>query len=403
MEKDRNMKSINWFQSLSFKQRGLLFAATASMAAIIVFGFVMDSATQHKKMDSVSVDMSIRQIATVLGVSRKSLARELKLTDVSRRKPLHDFNVSQEELTHAVNHLLSHHDVTVKYHVFFALALWGLVFLTMLGRPEGPGANQRENWYPQFPYVFILLLSVLIAGFLLGKSPNPMEGTVQVFKSMAGLFPHPAAKVLAFGFFIACAIIGNKIICGWSCPFGALQELIYTIPVLKSIKRWKLPFAFTNTIRASLFIVALLFLFGIIGGRKGFSIYHYLNPFNLFNFNFEFVGVSLTIILALLGSFVAYRPFCQFICPFGFVSWIAEQISIFRVRIDKKKCTQCGACIQACPLDAAKGIIIGNKMPPDCFSCGRCLTVCPVDAIQYGFVFKNMTRRLPARSSAGAS
>ncbi|MBN1128589.1 MAG: 4Fe-4S binding protein [Chitinispirillaceae bacterium] len=390
-----------WFQSLSVKQRIVLFATTALTAAIIIVGFIMHATSQQNKINSVTVDMSIRQIAPALGVSKKSLACELNLADVSRRRPLRDFNVSRETLIRAANHLLSHQGAAVKYHVFFALALWGLVFLTMLGRPKGPGAGQRGNWYPRLPYIFILSLSVLLAGFLLGKSPNPMEGTVQAFKSMAGLFPDPAAKVLAFIFFIALATIGNKIICGWSCPFGALQELIYTIPVMKRIKQRKMPFAFTNSMRAGLFITMLVFLFGGIGVHKGHSLYHHLNPFNLFNLNFETVGLSLTILLALLFSFAVYRPFCQFICPFGFVSWIAEKISIFRVRIDKKKCTQCGACIRACPLDAVKGIIMGSKMPPDCFSCGRCLAVCPVDAIQYGYVFKNITRRLPDRSSAG--
>jgi len=200
---------------------------------------------------------------------------------------------------------------------------------------------------------------------------------------MVGLYPDPMVKVVAFGFFIMLAIIGNKIICGWACPFGALQELIYSIPILRKIKKRKLPFVFTNTIRACLFIAMLLFLFGIIGGRRGFVIYHYVNPFNLFNLDFETFSILLTVIIALLVSFTIYRPFCQFICPFGLISWIAERFSIFRVRIDKEKCTQCGACIKACPLEAAEGRVDRKRLPADCFSCARCLNVCPVDAIQY--------------------
>jgi len=215
-----------------------------------------------------------------------------------------------------------------------------------------------------------------------------MEGTVKVFKSMVGLYPDPIVKVIAFAFFIVLAIVGNKMICGWACPFGALQELIYSIPILRKIKEKKLSFVFTNTIRAGLFIAMLFFLFGIIGGRQGFVIYHYVNPFNLFNLDFEIFSVLLTVIIALLISFIAYRPFCQFMCPFGFISWIVERFSIFRVQIDKEKCTQCGACIKACPLEAAKGKVVGNKLPADCFSCARCLNVCSVDAIRYTSIFK---------------
>ncbi len=85
----------------------------------------------------------------------------------------------------------------------------------------------------------------------------------------------------------------------------------------------------------------------------------------------------------LLISLIIYRPFCQLICPFGLISWIVERFSIFRIQIDKEKCTQCGACVKACPLEAAKGRVDGKKMPADCFSCARCLSTCPVDAIKY--------------------
>lgn len=267
------------------------------------------------------------------------------------------------------------------------MVLGGLVFLTRLGRPDQSDIQHRREWYPRTPYIVALMLSVILAGFLLGKSPNPMESAVKIFKSMVGLYPDPMAKISAFLFFIVLAIVGNKVICGWACPFGVLQELIYSIPILRRIKRKKLPFMLTNTIRAALFAVMLLVLFGIIGGRKGTVIYHYINPFNLFNVDFETFSILLTVIIVLLGSFIVYRPFCQFICPFGFVSWIAEQLSIFRVRIDKDTCTECGVCIKVCPLEATKGRVEGKTFPADCFSCACCLNVCPADAIHYKSVF----------------
>ena len=242
------------------------------------------------------------------------------------------------------------------------------------------------------PWLLLILLSLILAvstaGLMLSKSPNPMEGVVKVLKSAMGLYPDPLQKALALVFFLCLAIIGNKLICGWACPFGALQELLYSLPLFKKSKRKKLPFAVTNTIRASLFVIVLLFLFGIIGGRTGTVIYHYINPFNLFNLDLETLSILLTIIISLAVAFFFYRPFCQFICPFGLVSWIAERISIFRVRVDAKKCTECGACIKACPLHAAQGIVAKKAFPADCFSCARCLNVCPVDAIQYKSILK---------------
>ena len=383
------MRNDSWFSNISLKQRIWLFATAVGMLVIIIVGVLVDSSSEQKTATDFNISMSIKDIAPQLGVTGKALARELKLPiDVSKQKPLSALGVAPEELQHTKEHLLFHRDSMLKYYVYAALVLGGLVFLARLGRPDLSDVKHRNKWYPRTPYLVFLLLSVIVTGFLLGKSPNPMEGVVKLFKSMVGLYPDSMAKVIAFLFFIVLAVIGNKIICGWACPFGALQELIYSIPVLRIIKQRKLPFVLTNTIRVGLFVVMLLFLFGIVGGREGAVIYHYLNPFNLFNLDFETISISLTIIIALLGSIVVYRPFCQFICPFGFISWIAERFSIFRIRINKEKCTQCGACIRACPLAAAKDRVYGKILSADCFSCARCLNVCPVDAIRYESVFK---------------
>jgi ferredoxin len=363
---------------------------TVLIMTIIFSGvIVMNSSTKEETSEIFTTDMSIQVIAPKLGVTGKALARELNLDlDVPKTKPLKELGIQEEALDHVVEHLLSHKDSSLKYYIFVALVFGGLMFLVKLGRPDRSDARNKRNWYPRAPYVLSLFLSVGIAGFFLGKSPNPMEGVVKIFKSMVGLYPDPLAKATAFLFFVVLAVVGNKMICGWACPFGSLQELIYSIPILRRIKQRKLPFVLTNTIRASLFVLVLLFLFGIVGGRKGTVIYHSLNPFNLFNLDFETVSILLTIVFALLGSFIVYRPFCQFICPFGFISWIAEQFSIIGVRIDKNKCTECGVCIKACPSEAAKSRVYAKTLKTDCFSCARCLNVCPVDAIHYTSVFK---------------
>ncbi len=128
----------------------------------------------------------------------------------------------------------------------------------------------------------------------------------------------------------------------------------------------------------------LLMLFGILGGKRGFVVYHFMNPFNLFNLRFETPTILLTVILALGLSLVTYRPFCQFICPFGFVSWLAERLSLTRVLVDRGLCNGCGACSHACPTGAAKGIVEGRIFTADCYSCARCLRVCPDEALRYG-------------------
>jgi len=50
--------------------------------------------------------------------------------------------------------------------------------------------------------------------------------------------------------------------------------------------------------------------------------------------------------------------------------------------IDKEKCVGCGACKDACPVDAISSDADGKMVidPDKCISCGTCSAVCPVDA-----------------------
>ena len=53
------------------------------------------------------------------------------------------------------------------------------------------------------------------------------------------------------------------------------------------------------------------------------------------------------------------------------------------VTIDKEKCTGCGACVDACPVDALKLVEDKATVDPDtCIDCGTCVDECPVEAIE---------------------
>ncbi len=397
-----------YLAKLSPRQKIWLIVSVAAVLLISALGILREPGRPDEAGNQFTISMSIQEIAAKLDVTGKGLARELALSlETPKKKPLSELGISQEQLDHAVEHVLSHRSTGLKYYLFAAIVLFGLVYLTRFGRPDNANISERKLWYPRIPYIICLLATVLVCGFVLGKSPNPMEGTVKVFKSMVGLYPSVIEKLLALIFFVVLAVIGNKLICGWACPFGALQELIYSLPILRKMKQWKTPFWLTNTIRGGLFCVVLLFLFGIVGGRKGFVIYHYLNPFNLFNLDFDHWLILVTVVVSLTLAFLTYRPFCHLICPFGFVSWIAERISLTRVKIDHEKCTDCGLCIKACPTQAAKGRVLDKLFAADCFSCARCLNVCPQDAIRYGSVFSktscDKSQKQPASEKGSAS
>lgn len=377
-----------YFSALSPAQKACFAQTTTAFVAILCAGFLCGLFFQPPVRPSTpTTSSSLRQLVPELGVTGKSLARELELPlDASKRTPLSRLGVSQEALDRAASHILSHRAKPTKYFLFAGLVLFGLVFLLRLGRPDDSPKKARKWWYPRPVHSLALVVAVSVGGFALGKSPNPMESAVKVFKAMVGLYPSVAGKAAAFGFFLLLAVVGNKLICGWACPFGALQELLYSLPFLRRVKKRKPPFWLTNSIRGGLFVLMLLLLFGIVGSSEGFVLYHNLNPFNLFDLHFEHWTILATITVSLVLSFALYRPFCLLICPFGFLSWFVERLSLARVRIDKDKCTSCGACSLICPTKAMEGLVKGRVFAADCFSCGRCLKVCPEDALSYSFI-----------------
>ena len=53
------------------------------------------------------------------------------------------------------------------------------------------------------------------------------------------------------------------------------------------------------------------------------------------------------------------------------------------VKIDRDKCTGCGACVDVCPADIIK-IEKGKAVIGDgCMDCGACMSQCPVGAISF--------------------
>ncbi|HIC91805.1 MAG TPA: 4Fe-4S dicluster domain-containing protein [Syntrophaceae bacterium] len=49
--------------------------------------------------------------------------------------------------------------------------------------------------------------------------------------------------------------------------------------------------------------------------------------------------------------------------------------------IDKEKCTTCGACVEACPVEAISLNDVAHINGDKCIECGTCISVCPNRAI----------------------
>ena len=175
---------MNYWSQLSRTQYGWLAGTLIAMCGIVAVGWALEPRSEAAVPTAITTAMSMREIAPQLGTTGKGLARELGLPlNTSMRVPVGALGVSEETLHESVVHLASHRGTRLKYFWYAALVLGGLVFLTRLGRPAGSPNSEHRQWYPRAPYVVVLLVAVTACGFALGKSPNPMEGAVKLFKA----------------------------------------------------------------------------------------------------------------------------------------------------------------------------------------------------------------------------
>ena len=319
----------------------------------------------------------LQEIAAINDVKAGHLKKELQLPAHTRGKAsMEELGVNKNQVVQAVTHLRgggTSRNLILAQALMAAISIAAILLL----------ARRKMSHSLKF---ILLAAVVLVVGFGLGKELNPMTALVKVFKGLYGLEGNLATRLAALVVFSLLALIGTKAVCGWACPYGALQEFLHKLPLAtKWKKRNKLPFWLTNAVRFGLFCLFLYDLsFGLTNLKAmGRVIYHYVNPFNLFEWHFITLSIGLYVGATLILSFFIYRPHCHFVCPFGLYSWLLERISIFRIRIDRGKCTECRACIKACPGRAMKGIYESSAFPADCFSCGECLAACAFDALAY--------------------
>lgn len=197
------------------------------------------------------------------------------------------------------------------------------------------------------------------------------------------------------GFLMLFGALLGRLVCGWLCPFGLVQDLLYRIPFVKKLK--KLPGdRFLKWLKFVLLavLVILLPLFAVDAFGQGKPWFcEYVCPSGTLMAGIPLVAVNeglravigwlyawkvALLIVILLLSVLVYRPFCRYLCPLGAIYGLFNPVALYRYRIDAEKCTKCGACQRACKLDI-KTFEKPNSI--ECIRCGDCTSACPHGAI----------------------
>ncbi|MDD3815913.1 MAG: 4Fe-4S binding protein [Desulfocapsaceae bacterium] len=202
-------------------------------------------------------------------------------------------------------------------------------------------------------------------------------------------------------YFFGLSVIGSmgvlgalfgRMICGWACPFGFIQELLHKIPSPKFI----IPHPLNYGKYFMLFVVVILLPLLVVDEFGGSSPWFcklicpagtleaglpmlLLQPDLTSTIGLLFYNKLTILILILLWSILASRPFCRTICPLGGFYALVNRYRLVKLTLDTKRCTNCKACHHVCPMEVKFN---ENPNDPECISCMACLyKACKFEAI----------------------
>lgn len=194
------------------------------------------------------------------------------------------------------------------------------------------------------------------------------------------------------GILLLFGVLFGRVICGFLCPFGLLQELLYKIPTKKLKKnKWTRRLSYVKYGILLLFVIGIPLIFYMPGFCK------YICPAGTLEGGIPLVFLNeklqrllgglfswkLLVLLAVLVSVIfIFRGFCRFICPLGAFYALFNRISIFGMQVEEHKCTHCNQCVNHCKMDVKH---VGDA---ECLACGECMDVCKSNAISYKKVLR---------------
>lgn len=224
-------------------------------------------------------------------------------------------------------------------------------------------------------------------------------GTLQ--NSIAsGKFPFFVTGILLF-----FGVIFGRVVCGFLCPFGLLQELfekcgrglrrIFRMPERRKFGGTLIP---SISRKATLLKYAVLLALVVVLPlasffRNGLGSPYFCAwicpagtleagiPLVLANeairsaVSAVFLRKAVLLAAFVVWAFSVYRPFCRYICPLGAFYSFFNRIALSGVAVDAEKCTDCGKCTAVCRMDVRA---VNDR---ECICCGECIPVCPVQAI----------------------
>lgn len=214
------------------------------------------------------------------------------------------------------------------------------------------------------------------------------------------------------GLIMLFGIVLGRLVCGFLCPFGFIQDLLHKIP----LKKRKVNEKVDKVLRRLKYVVLLILVILLpilvrneldmgetwfcklicpAGALAGLSLIA-TNPVLSSMIGFLFSWKMCLLLIVIISSTMIHRPFCKYLCPLGAIYGLFSKLSLYRMEYDKSKCIGCGKCESSCPMDVKCTVDINSS---ECIRCGKCKAACPVHAIDSSFGFRDMHSNVKEKQS----
>lgn len=187
------------------------------------------------------------------------------------------------------------------------------------------------------------------------------------------------------------ALVG-RLFCGWICPIGFLQDLLYKIPSRKfRTPRW---FAW---IKYPVLVVSVFLVAWFLGGDSPFFFCNFCPTSGIMVVLTTAIAdgdvaklfvqpAKFVVTVAFLAGSVAFsRPFCKSLCPVGALVAVTNRIMPWKLRLHSESCIRCRKCERNCPMDlpVMQHQDAAVSRDTECILCHECQGACPVHAISH--------------------
>lgn len=175
--------------------------------------------------------------------------------------------------------------------------------------------------------------------------------------------------------FVAIIILlwGRGVYCGWLCPFGACQEIVYKIAEKLGLRSYEFPAYIHERLWAIKYLV-MLGLFGVSLQSLGQAeVLAEVEPFKtVFSLHFHREwGYIVYAVALILVSALNRKFYCRYICPLGAALTFPSKFKIFDWLRRRKECGRpCQTCRAECEVGAIR--ITGEIISQECHYCLDC-------------------------------